>query len=324
MRSRDLSAALAAANPVDRERAAALALAADRTALLDALAAEPLPARSSATRRRPLAATLLVTLLAALVAAGAFTTPGRAVAGWVGERLGLGGPGEPGGPPALRQLNEAWNRGSGLEGRPEYVLLVGPVTGQRRSRYEFITYDPPARPDRPTWPRGPCFKLDLTQVRSMTTQGCGTLPKGGDFAYHGVGGGYGHAYAGKGGVRLSDELSYLTGRVSPKVASVEARVDGEAIPVQVRPVPEALRRRFHLGRPFSFFIGFFSGHPRGGTVEVTARGADGELLGHAKTELIDMIASKKMMCRSMLMEAKHRLPRPGREECRAVLGRGAR
>jgi hypothetical protein len=323
MRSRDLNAALAAANPVDRERAAALAVAADRTALLDALAAEPLPTGSRAAHRQPWALTVLVALLTMVAAAGVFTTPGRAVTGWVGERLGIGEPGEPGGPPALRQLNEAWNRASGLEDHPEYVLVVGPVTGQRRSRYEFIGYDPPARPDRPTWPRGPCFKLDLTQVRSMRSQGCGALPKGGDFAYLGVGGGYGHAYLGRDGLRFSDELLYLSGRVSPNVASVEATVDGEEIPVQVRPVPEELRRRFHLGRPFSFFVGFFSGHPRGGTVQVTARGADGELLGHAKTELIDQVASKKTMCRLMLREAKQ-LPRAGREECRAALGRGAR
>lgn len=317
MRNRDLNAAIAAANPVDSERAAALAVPADPSALLDAVAAEPPPGRA-VSARRPLGTLVpLIALLAVVVAAGVFTPPGQAVTRWVGERLGLGEPGEPGGPPSLRQLNEGWAEGSSLEGRRQYVLVVGPVTGQERSRYEFITWDPPSHP---TWPDGPCFKLDLTQVRSTSTQGCGTLPKGKQFTYLGVGGGYGHAYAEGGEVRFSDELFHLSGRAGPEVATIEATVNGKEIPVQLRPVPEDLRERFDLGPPFSFFIGFFSGVPRGGTVEVAARDAEGEVLGRAKTELIDQVESKKLSCQMMLKEADvERLPRPGLEECRAVL-----
>lgn len=324
MRNRDLNAAVAAANPVDSERAAALALPVDPTALLDAVAGEPPPA-GSAPARRPLATLVpLVALLAIVVAAGVFTPPGKAVTSWVGERLGFGEPGEPGGPPALRQLNESWAKGTGAEGRPQHVLIVGPVTGQERSRYEFITFKPAQRADRPTWPDGPCFKLDLTQVRSMFSQGCGTLRPGSQFAYLGVSVGYGHAYAEDGEVRFSDELLHLSGRAGPRVAAIEATVNGREIPVQMRPVPDHLLERFDLGRPFSFFIGFFSGVPRGGTVEVMARGADGEVLGRAKTELVDLVESKRLACQMMLKGANvKRLPRPGLEECRAVLGASA-
>jgi hypothetical protein len=73
-----------------------------------------------------------------LAAAVAFTAPGRAVANWVGEQIGLSGPGEPGGPPALRQLNESWGLGRGGWKGEKFVLLVGPVTGEERSRWEFI------------------------------------------------------------------------------------------------------------------------------------------------------------------------------------------
>lgn len=321
MRDRELDAAIAAANPVGRERAAVIALPADRAALLEAVTGEP-PAGSGPGRRRRASgpALLVVAVLAVALLGGVFTTPGRAVTDWVGERLGLGGPGEPGGPPALRQLNESWDRGTDLDGVRKSVLIVGPVTGHRHSRYEFITYRPARRPDRPTWPRGPCFELDLTQMRSMSSQGCGTLPKGGEFAFANIAGGYGHAYRDEDGLRFNDELFYLSGRVGPKVASVKATVDGREIPVQLRPVPKALRERFRLGRPFSFFVGFFSGVARGGTVEVTARGADGAVLGHARKQMIDRVASKEMMCGYMLEELAH-LPRPGREECRQALGR---
>lgn len=316
MRVRDLNAAVAEANPVDRERSAAFRLPADHGALLDAIAGEPVPAAPATTPRRYRNLALLLIVLAAAVAASAFTAPGRAVSDWVGEKLGFG---EPGGPPSLRQLNEGWAKGSDLEGQPQYVLVVGPITGRERSRYEFITYHQASRPDRPAWFDGPCFKLDLTQVRSMYTQGCGTLPEGRQFAYLGVGGGYGHAYAGEDGVRFSDELFHLSGRAGPEVTSVEASVDGREIPVQLRPVPATLRQRFDLGPPFSFFVGFFSGVPRGGTVEVTARGDGGEVLGHAKTELVDQVESAKLRCR-MMLESGDRLPRAGREECRHVLG----
>lgn len=322
MRRGELDDAIAAANPVGPEHTAALGMPADGAALLDAVAGEPPAAGSSpAGSRLPVLAPLVALLLALAVVAGAFTTPGGAVTGWVGERLGLG---EPGGPPSLRQLNESWSDAMGTEGQRQYVLVVGPVTGQERSRYEFITYDPVTRPDRPTWPDGPCFKLDLTQRRSMGSQGCGVLPEGGQFAFLGVGGSHDHAeVAEDGAIRFSNELHYLSGRVGPEVATVEATVDGREIPVQVRPVPEDLRRRFDLGGPFSFFIGFFSGVPRGGTVAVTARGPGGERLGHAETEMIDQAMVKRATCRSMLEDAR-RLPRPGREECRQVLGRGAR
>jgi hypothetical protein len=259
--------------------------------------------------------------LATLAAVVAFTAPGRAVANWVGEQIGLSGPGEPGGPPALRQLNESWGLGGpgGWHG-DKFVLIVGPVTGEERSRWEFILSEPESPPHRPTRPHGPCFQLDLTQRRSLSGQGCGVLPAGREFSWNGVGGGYDHAYRAEGDLRLAEELFHVTGRVGPAVTAMEAEVNGRPVAVQLRPVPADLRHRFHLGPPFSFFVGFFDRAARGGSVEVTARGADGQVLGHAKSEIPNLVQAAKFSCRSALKQNPE-MPRQGREECLEVLGR---
>jgi hypothetical protein len=320
MRARDLNEALGAANPVPPGQRSS-AIGRDRVALLDAVAGEPLPAAAS-PRRPHLSAVMLVVLasLATLAAAVAFTAPGRAVANWVGEQIGLSGPGEPGGPPALRQLNESWGLGGpgGWHG-DKFVLLVGPVTREKRSRWEFILSEPESLPNRPTRVHGPCFQLDLTQRRSLSGQGCGVLPAGREFSWNGVGGGYDHAYRAYGELHLADELFHATGRVGPDVTTVEAEVNGRPVAVQLRPVPADLRRRFHLGPPFSFFVGFFDGAARGGTVEVTARGGDGQVLGHADSELPNLVQAAKFGCRASLKNPE--MPRRGREECLEVLGR---
>jgi hypothetical protein len=293
--------------------------------VLDAIAEEPLPTAAPRTRRpQPSAAILIVlALLATLAAATAFTVPGRAVANWVGEQIGLSGPGEPGGPPALRQLNESWGlNGPGGWRGDKFVLLVGPVTGEERSRWEFILSEPKPRPNRPTRDHGPCFQLDLTQRRSLSGQGCGVLPAGGESSWNGVGGGYDHAYRAGGDLRLAEELFHVTGRVGPAVNAVEVTVNGRPIAVQLRPVPADLRRRFHLGPSFSFFVGFFHGAARGGSVEVTARGADGQVLGHADSELPNLVQAAKFSCRGALKNPEW--PRRGREECLEVLGRDSR
>lgn len=322
MRSRDLDKALGAANPVPPNRVRS-ALGKDRSALLDAVAGEPLAAAAFRTRRPHLSAALGIVLvsLATLAATVAFTAPGRALANWVGEQIGLSGPGEPGGPPALRQLNESWGLGGpgGWHG-DKFVLLVGPVTGEERSRWEFILSEPESLPNRPTRVHGPCFQLDLTQRRSLSGQGCGVLPAESEFSWNGVGGGYAHAYRADGVLRLADELFHVTGRVGRAVTAVEAEVNGRPVAVQLRPVPADLRRRFDLGPPFSFFVGFFDEAARGGWVEVTARGADGKILGHARSKLFNLVQAAKFSCR-MALEQNPRMPRRGREECLEVLGR---
>lgn len=321
MRARNLNDALGSANPVPPGQRSS-ALGRDCGALLDAIAGEPLPTAVSRPPRPQLSAALLVVLvsLATLTAGVAFTAPGRAIANWVGEQIGLSGPGEPGGPPSLRQLNEDWGLGGPGEWHGDkFVLLVGPVTGEVRSRWEFILSEPESLPNRPTRAHGPCFQLDLTQRRSLSGQGCGVLPAGREFSWNGVGGGYDHAYRADGDLHLAEELFHLTGRVGPEVTAVEARVDGRPVPVQLRPVPADLRRRFDLGAPFSFFVGFFDEVARGGRVEVTTRNADGKVLGHARSELHNLVHAAKFSCRMALENPE--MPRPGREECLEVLGR---
>ncbi|MEZ5076565.1 MAG: hypothetical protein R2725_03880 [Solirubrobacterales bacterium] len=303
--SRDLDAAVGAANPYRAERLAGLPLEEWRGDLLDAVAVEPLPTGSPPPRRigsrLGAAAAVLACLL--LAAAGVFTAPGRAVTDWVGAQIGFG---EPGGRPALRQFNQ-FLMATG-EGRPgsARVLLVGPTPGYHR-RYELIVYET-KRKTKHEVPPGPCFRLDLTQERGSYGQGCGILPEDGDFAA-----------SGPGGNRDPDSgLMHVSGRVSSAVKEVEATFRGRPIPVELRPVPPELLDRFGLDTPFSFFIGFFRDQLRGGPVEVTARGESGGVLGQAKRRLPSAVPLYRHMCPILARE-----PHPHPEalgDCRQVLG----
>jgi hypothetical protein len=316
MKLRDVDAALVAANPVGRERADGLLLAASERQYLEAIREEPLPVAASSSssagnggdRRagsregaRPRVA--LAALLCLLFTASAFTTPGRAFTGWVGEKIGFG---EVGGPPSLRQLRATWGQGTGAERQPAYVLHVGPVPGG--GRYEFITYEPRAPAGKHWDVEGPCFELDFTQERSMVSQGCGVLAKGSDLYSLGAGGNY----------DPDQELHYVAGRASAAVSSVQARFEGRPAAVELVSVPEELVRRLHLGRPFKFFIAFFEHASRGGTATVTARDATGRVLGRSSSELPDVRLMYEPMCREL--RARKHANAAALEDCDQVLG----
>ncbi len=221
--------------------------------------------RRGSARLSPRLAAAFATLLVALTALTLFTPPGQAFTSWVGDRLGFGQPGEH---PSLRQLRHKWTRGTSAEGQPAHVLAVGPAP--HGGRYEFITYWPrqPKGKSQGRWLLGkPCFELDLTQERSSLGSGCGVLPEG-PYMTMGLGG---NSFPG-------DQLLALHGRVSPDVASVEARLNGASVPVEVVPIPARFVRRFRLGQPFSFFVAFLVGKLHGGKLVATARDSSGAML----------------------------------------------
>lgn len=240
--------------------------------------------RSREIRGLRLAAAALAICLA-LTSFALFTQPGHAVTSWVGERLGFGQPGEP---PSLRQLRAGWTKGTAAEGQPAYVLAVGPVPGG--GRYEFITYWPeqPEGVGRPgAWKLdGPCFELDLTQMRSSYGEGCGVLPEGPHLAALGLGG----------GGMPGEELHHFAGRTSMAVEEIEAELGGRPLEAELVPIPAEFVERFRLERRFKFFIGFLEGAVRGGALTITARDGAGEVLARKRIEVIDRLAIRRSMC----------------------------
>lgn len=234
--------------------------------------------RSRRIRGLRFAAAALAICLA-LTSFALFTEPGHAVTSWVGERLGFGQPGEP---PSLRQLRAGWTKGTAAEGQPAHVLAVGPVPGG--GRYEFITYWPeqPEGVGRPgAWDLdGPCFELDLTQMRSSYGEGCGVLPEGPHLAALGLGG----------GGMPGEELHHFAGRTSMAVEEVEAQLGGRRLEAELVPIPAEFVERFRLERRFKFFVGFLAGRVRGGTLTITARDGSGEVLARKRFELVDRLA----------------------------------
>lgn len=225
--------------------------------------------RAAAERIR-IAATVAAIVLGAATFA-LFTAPGKAVTSWAGERLGFG---EPGGPPTLEDLRESWLRGTVADGRPAYVLAVGPAPHD--GRYEFVAYRPAgAQQGSVAADEAPCFEVDLPQERSSTGQGCGILPEGGSLFLNGVGGG---------SSRSGGTVFYGAGRVGPEVASVEASVNGNQVEVDLVPIPAAFGEPLGVG-PFGFFIAFLDDVSGGGTLDVTARDESGAEVGHATADV---------------------------------------
>jgi hypothetical protein len=299
----DIRTAIAAANPIGRAEAADLLPDDVRRRFLEAVVREPQDALGAPpvrrARRRPSIATRPLLRIAAIAAAiclvlaslSIFTAPGKAVSSWVGDRLGFG---EPGGHPTLHVMRARSNVGTSAEGQPAWVLAVGPAPNG--GRYELITYWPQA-PRRHLknsghghWLLGkPCFELDLTQVRQTLGRECGTLPEGPDL----------YLTLGVVAKRGFDRSSYVffDGRVSARAEKVEAEVDGRPVPVEVKPIPEALVRRFRLEEPFSFFVSFLPTSVReGGKLTVTARRADGTVLASRSKALPNFERDRRASC----------------------------
>lgn len=238
-----------------------------RERAIEAVPARVRAARSGEPRRRPRFWPRLVTAAAvALVALVAFslltvTAPGQAFTSWVGDRLGWG---EPGGHPTLQSLRHHAMQETGGAGQPAYVLLRGP--GLLGGHYEFITYRMKRESGKEFPANGArCFELDFPEARGLANGGCGLPPARGGLLFRGVGG----------NAQPGSEYQYAYGRVSDDIRAVDIEINGSAIPVELRAIPAGLIERFHIRRPFKFFIAFFDPALHGGRMTVTARDTGG-------------------------------------------------
>lgn len=312
MKTREAEAVLWAANPIGRTEALELHLEAGEGEMLAAIAAEPVdlerPPRASRSGRLLRANPRLATALAILLALVAFivlTPPGHAVAGWVGEQLGLSGPGEPGGPPALQSLREKWTQGTSAEGQPATVLIVGPAP--RGDRYELITFRTKREPGK-SWPANGarCFEVDITKVRFTYGGFCGVLPGGSNMRTLGI----------AGNSDPDQELYLFAGQASYAVDSIEASFKGEPVEVQLEPIPPRLAAALRI-KPFQFFIAFFEDAFYGGAGELVARDAEGRVLARRRFEIRSHEPMARFVCRSVLRTTRH----PGAmEDCRQMFG----
>lgn len=253
MNESELIDRLAALRPPEAGLARARAVAAVPVRLE---VARPAPA----TGRRALAATIAVSAVAVLLSFSLLTAPGHAVTSWVGERLGFG---QPGGPPSLQALYEEAMRGTDAGGQPAYVLLRGPGPG--KGHYDLVTYRFPPRPGAEFPANGArCFNIEFPEARNIFNAGCGLPPASGGILFGGVGG------------NAAPGMSYqfASGRVSDDVASVQVKLNGRPLPVQLQPIPADLIERFAIRRPFKFFIAFLDDQASG-KITVTARDTTG-------------------------------------------------
>lgn len=264
---------LAALGPPDIDRARAHAAVAIGEQVHTARRGQP-----QRTQRSHVAiAGVALAISVVLAAAALWTSPGQAVATWIGERFGAG---EPGGPPALEAQRESWNRATVAEGQPAYVLAVGPAPAS--GRYEFIGYRPKAAAVRTPETDTPCFELNLPKERSSANQGCGIFPEGGVLFSNGFAGGFG---------RSGVETIYTAGRASMDVASVEIQFNGSPVEAELASIPVSLLGRIGVEKPFKFFIAFLPGGAEGGELLVTARDEGGQELDRSATVVPDLVSS---------------------------------
>lgn len=209
---------------------------------------------------------LCLTMVAAAVS---FTAPGRAAAGWFGERFGIG---QPGGEPTESALRESWVRGTEAEGAKATVVARGanPYGGH----YELLTYVESSGPDV----GARCYELDFVPQRNSFQAGCeggaepleSRLPASDAM----------RIIARGSNSDPDDRFQFIAGRASSDISSIGATLNGEILPVELVEPSQVLLDEFGLPPGFKFFIAFpsldasgvarFAGTGDGGPVYVSA------------------------------------------------------
>jgi hypothetical protein len=240
-----LNERLRALDPVDRvvvgEKAQVL--------MREILEAEP----SRPARRRRRLASSTAALVLALAVGTIATTPGQAVTGWVGQRVGISSPTSD--TPSLQPLRDFAHQGaSPANGRPATVLARGSLPYGRH--YELVAYRPKSS--------GVCFELDFPEVRSIGTLGCALPASSTALAIQATGE----------NATATQSFSYATGLAGADVAAVDVTAGGQPADVHVVRLPPDVLKAYGIDRPLKFYMATFA-TGAAGPVTVTARSADG-------------------------------------------------
>ncbi len=220
--------------------------------------------------------------LAALILVGLVATPpGRAFTSWVGDRVGLG---EPGGHPTLQGP-----RALAMPGQASgtaYVLVRGRGPA---GLYEYVTYRSKAKRGDGGSAGARCFELDLPSRKALQGAGCGLPSESMGLKVDAPGGAGGN-------VSPEAEVRFVSGRVSEDVASVDVKLNGRSIPVDLRPVRGPLAHRVGLPHGFTVFAAFFSHAGHGGRVAVAARDRAGKVVARDSRRLLDNVEARAGRC----------------------------
>lgn len=217
------------------------------------------PAVASSSGRRGRGARRIVRLLPATLSGSALltilllatlTTPGQAVAEWVGERFGIG---QPGGPPTMTELRELTD-GSSDTGA---AIVIASGRDPNGNSFEILTWTENATGHR-------CFGLDIPGLSALTNICIDRdLPTNAGLQIMSLNG--------------NESGYFLIGRITPDVASVRALFRGNPIEVQRLKVSQSLLTRVGIDRSFHFIVSSIR-TSRGGPIEITARAANGQIL----------------------------------------------
>jgi hypothetical protein len=93
-----------------------------------------------------------------------------------------------------------------------------------------------------------------------------------------------------------EESLYFNGRVAARAETVEAFVNGASVNPRIVEIGEPFVRRFRLGQPFKYFIGFFDVR-RGGVLSVIARDADGQVIAKRRSRITNVEVLQASQCR---------------------------
>jgi hypothetical protein len=225
------------------------------------------PRRARPARGGRRLASSTAALVLALAAGTIATTPGQAVTGWVGQRVGISSPG--GDTPAMQPLRDFAHQGaSPAGGQPATVLARGDLPYGRH--YELVAYRPKPSAAGATAPPV-CFELDFPEVRSLGTAGCDVPTTSTALVVQTVGE----------NASATQSFSYATGLVGDDVATVDVTVHGHAASVHLVRLPADVLKAYGIDAPMKFFIATFD-RDADGPVTATARNAGGaQLAEHA-------------------------------------------
>lgn len=200
-------------------------------------------------------------IVAALVATAIVTTPGQAVAGWIGARLGIDREARPygghigGAPGDVESLREASQGASPANGQRFVLLAQGGLP--QNTHWQLSAFRP--RPGSREASHPICFVVSLPEPGWYGGPGCAT-PRGPSVEIEPL---HGEVWAGSVPGRT---FSFADGVLGGDAAKVVVTSDGKHASVQLLTIPAGQLRRFGVRQPLKFFMARFWGNDAGAVV----------------------------------------------------------